>query len=139
MKKASYLMAALVAFSSAAFAADDKTVAGAVVGGVAGAVIGNEVGGKNGALVGAAVGGVAGATIANSKPKPLVQRVTAPGAAQPQPVAVRPVPVQPVAVQPVVVQPQPVAEGYDEGKRHGHHDRGNHYGQRKHHHGNNDE
>lgn len=132
MKKVNYLMAVLLAFSSAAFAVDNKTVAGAVVGGVAGAVIGNEVGGEKGAVIGAAIGGVTGAVIAGKKSNATL----APQAPQPGVVQVQP--------QPALAQPQPVAayvqqpvadERYDgEGKLHrnGNRDRGNHYGERKH-------
>lgn len=127
MKKVNYLMAVLLAFSSAAFAVDNKTVAGAVVGGVAGAVIGNEVGGEKGAVIGAAIGGVTGAVIAGKKSN----AVLAPQAPQPGVVQVQ--------VQPALAQPQLVADERhdDEGKLHrnGHRDRGNHYGERKNRHG----
>lgn len=134
MKKVNYLMAVLLAISSAAFAVDNKTVAGAVVGGVAGAVIGNEVGGEKGAVIGAAIGGVTGAVIAGKKSN----AVLAPQAPQPGVIQVQP--------QPALAQPQPVAvfvqpvtdERHDgEGKLHrnGHRDRGNHYGERKNRHG----
>ncbi len=142
MKKASCLIVALLAFSSAASAVDDKTLTGAAVGGVAGAVIGNAAGGENGTVAGAAIGAVAGAIIANSDRKPIASKLPAQGAApvvvQPvavQPVAVQPVGIRPVAVRPVAVQPEPVPErrGYDEERRrHRHHDNGNHYGERKH-------
>lgn len=128
MKKAIYLLALLLAFSSAAFAVDKKTVAGAVVGGVAGAVIGNEVGGEKGAAIGAVIGGVTGATIASDKPSSRV--------AQPLKPAAVAAPVQP---QPVVMQAQSEHDQKfeDGGKSKRHRDNGNHYGQRKHQHGKN--
>lgn len=125
MRKASYLLASLMALSSTAFAVDNKTVAGAVVGGVAGAVIGNEVGGEKGAVIGAAIGGVAGAAIANKKNESTAtQQVRSRVAPVPATQAV-------VVAQPVVVQAKPES-GHD-GQLHVHRDRGNHYGQRKHH------
>ncbi len=133
MKKASCLIVALLAFSSAASAVDDKTLTGAAVGGVAGAVIGNAAGGKDGAVAGAAIGAVAGAAIANSDRKGLASRPPAPAPAQP--VAVQPVAVRPVALEPVVVRPEQVPDGryYEEERgRPRHHDNGHHYGQRKH-------
>lgn len=116
MKKVGYLLASLLVFSSAAFAVDNKTAAGAIVGGVAGAVIGNEVGGEKGAVIGAAIGGVTGAVIASDKNSSMKPRVVA----------------APVT-QPVVVQVKPEGDHDHDGEVGRHRDNGNHYGQRKHH------
>ncbi len=112
MSKTGYLLVLLAVFSLSAQAVDDRTVAGAVVGGVAGAVIGNQVNGKKGAVIGAAIGGVTGAVIAN-------------GSAPRVPVGA-----------PVVVAPQGSARGEDDhgDEGEGHHDHGRHLGERKHHH-----
>ncbi len=119
MRKSGYLLAALLAVSTTALAVDDRTVAGAVVGGVAGAVIGNEIGGKKGAAIGAAIGGVAGAAVGSGNVPP-----------PPRP----PMPGDIVHAEAGTPASRGEDAYEDEGERHRHHDNGHHYGERKHHH-----
>jgi YMGG-like Gly-zipper len=106
MNKAIYLILALLTFSSAGFAADASTVVGGALGGAAGAAIGQNVGGQEGAILGAALGGAAGAAIGSD------------GGGRER------------ETRSIAVGSAPV---YREDDRHPH-NRGYHYGERKHHH-----
>ncbi len=115
MRRANYLLVALLAVSPAAFAVDASTVVGGALGGAAGAAIGQQVGGQNGAILGAAIGGATGAAVGNSASNGQYQSNSRSVGSVQQAVPVR-------------------DEGeYEDEHRH-HHDNGNHYGERRHHH-----
>lgn len=126
MKIRHWMVLALLAFAPAAFAVDGNTLVGGAIGAGAGAVIGHKLNGKNGAVAGAVIGGAVGAMIGSNRGS---TRMMAPRAAGPG-----------VGAAGAAAQVRG-DDGYgyrryegdgDRGGYYRRHDRGHHYGERRH-------